>query len=380
MDVRPRRALLATLALLVVGSVLMPAVLADTHDYRISVDGSVPIPEQTKRIDESGVEGEFTFDAIKAADPGEEFTARVDGVPSGEGYNLRVSRFTDGGELRIQRSYAMTGNDETTVEAPDTPGVYFLSANTDNYESLYPFIVQEYDVDVDWGTVPDAAEVGSEVSVSAEITRSANPAERQQIKYVDVVIANEETLHNETLRPTEESKRSFTVSGSITVEETSLTPSGGPYALYVAARGPDTLEGLRIPVGISEQRAFEVTEPTTSTPTPSTTLTPTATSTRTPTDPVTPTSPPESSTQTATVPETPTTTDDTGTLPTLRPRNGTLVPGDNTTPTETGGIITPGAPETGGTDEETVTGGQPGFIVLATLLVLLFVAVLYRSG
>ena len=385
MDVRPRRALLATLALLVVGSVLMPAVLADTHDYRISVDGSVPVPEQTKRVDESGVEGEFTFDAIKAVDPGEEFTARVDGVPSGDAYSLQVHRFTDDGNLRTQRNYGMTGNDETTVEAPDTPGLYFLSANTDNFESLYPFIVQNYNVDVDWEEVPSAAESGSKIDVSATVTlRGKTVASR--IEDVEVVIANEGTLHNETIPRVDvaEDRRSFTYSGEVTVDEEVLSP-GDDYSLYVAARGPDTLEGLRIPVGISEQRAFEVTEPTTSTPTPSTTQTPTssvtptstASTTQTPTDPVTPTSTPGSSTQTATVPETPTTTEYTGTL---RPQTGTLAPGDNTTPTETGGIITPGAPETESTDEETVTGGQPGFIVVATLLVLLFVAVLYRSG
>jgi hypothetical protein len=377
MDVRSRRALLATLALLMVGSVLMPAVLADSHEYRISVDDSVPIPEQTKQIDESGVEGEFSFSAIKAVDPGERFTARVDGVPGGDAYSLRVERFTDDGSLRIQGNNAMTGNDEATVGAPDTPGLYFLSAYTDNYESLYPFIVEEYDVGVDWGTVPDAAEVGSEISVSAEITRSTNPADRQQIKYVDVVIANEETLHNETLRLTEHSETSFTVSGSVTIEEGSLSPDNGPYSMYVAARGPDTVEGLRIPVGISEQRVLDVTEPTTPTPTPS--ATPTQPSTSASTSSATPTATTEPEAQTATVPETPTATDDTGTLPTLRPPSETLVPKDDSTPTETGGIITPGAPETDGTDDETVTGGQPGFIIVATLLALLFVTMLYRN-
>jgi hypothetical protein len=373
MDVHSRRALLATLALLVVGSVLVPAVLADSHEYRISVDGSVPVPEQTKRIDESGVEGEFTFSAIKAVDPGERFTATVDGVPGGDSYRLRVERFSDDGTLRVRSINNMNGNDEATVEAPDRPGLYFLSAYTDTYESLYPFIVREYDVDVDWETVPDAAEVGSEISVSAEITRSTNPADRQQIQYVDVVIANEETLHNETLSLAEQSETAFTVSGSVTIDGESLPPDGGPYSVYVTARGPDTVEGLRIPVGISEQRAFEVMEPTTPTATPSATPIPPSIS------PATSTSTPGPATRTATVPETPAGTDDTGTLPTLRPPDETIVPEDTTTSTEPSGIITPGSPVTERTDDETVTNGQPGFIIAATLLVFLFVAVLYRT-
>lgn len=371
MDGRLRRVLLV-LPLLVVGSALMPAVPADGHEYRISVDGSVPVPEQTKQIDESGVEGEFSFSAIKPVDPGERFTARVDGVPGGDRYRLRVERFTDDGTLRIQASTTMTGNDQTTFEAPDTPGLYFLSAyNTEEsgYESLYPLIVQEYDVDVDWEETPSVAESGSKVDVSASLTLASKNGE-QNLEYVDVVVANEETLQNETIPRVDvaEDRSSFTYSGEITVDEDVL-PVGDDYVLYVAARGPDTVEGLQIPVGISEQRAFEVTEPTTPTPASSTTTTPT------PTDSVTPTS--GASTRTATVPATPTTTY-TGTL---RPQTGTLVPGDDSTPTETdGGIITPGSSGTGTTDGGTSTGGQPGFVVATTLLVLLFVAVLYRGG
>jgi hypothetical protein len=394
MDVRSRRVFLAALAVIVIGSVLTPAALADSHEYRISVDGSVPIPEQTKKIDESGVEGEFVFSAIRAADPGEQFTVAVSGVSGGDNYRLRVEEFTDGGELRVRDFSNMNGNDETTIGAPDSPGLYFLSAYTDNYESLYPLIIEEYDVDVDADEVPNVAEVGSEISIRADITRSVDPGpeDRQQIQYVDVVIANEETLENKTLKLVEKSETSFTVSGSITINENVLNPGGGPYSLYVAARGPEMIEGLRVPVGISEQRTLEVTEPSTptatpsptETPTPSTeatrspTETPTASPTLTPTPPTT-TGTTEGTSGPTTASDTPTDTDSPDTLPTLRPPNGTLQPKNEATPTDTGdGILTPGGDETESPGGETSTDGQPGFAVAAVVLAIIITATLLR--
>ncbi|MFB6228517.1 MAG: hypothetical protein ABEH88_08150 [Halobacteriales archaeon] len=410
MEARSRRVFVAALAFLVVGGVMMPVVLADSHEYRISVDGSVPIPEQTKEIDRSGVEGKFIFNAIKGVAPGEQFKAEVNGVPGGDSYRLRLEEFVDGDTPRIRSVDNMNGNGQATFTAPEDPGLYFLSAYTSTYESLYPIIVQKYSVTVDWGEVPSEAESGSEIDVHANITLATTRGKQSLGRGdVDVVIANEETLYNETIsydNKESEPPKYLIFNGKIRINGNSLPP-GDDYSVYVAARGPEKLEGLRVPVGISEQQAFEVTEPSTPASTPSPTPTPTPSPTSTPTPSPTTTATPSTtsasnlsstttstlpsttvpvdstSTETTASPETQTRTDNTGTLPdtlpTLQPTTGTLKPPDESTPTETeGGILTPGVAETESPGEQTTTDGQLGFTAITAVLVILFGAALLR--
>lgn len=353
MDTRSRRVFVAALVLTVAVGVITPATVADSHEYRISVNDSVPIPEQTREIDESGIEGEFVFTGIRAVDPGEEFTAEVSGIPDRESPTLNLKEFVDGETLRDRDFEYLDGDGRATFSAPEDPGLYFLAVDTGTLESLYPIIVQEYNVDVDWDTVPDSAKSGTEISVSAEITRSANPEDRTRVRYVDIVIANDEGIHSEAIPVVDGSETSFTVSGSITVDEDLLSPDDSPYSVYVAARGSETLEGLRVPVGVSEQRTLEVEDSPISTGSTG------------------------ESTGSTTAPETTTDTDDSGPLPTLRPPNGTLQPTNDPTPTGTeGGILTPGGAETKTPGGGTTTDGQPGLTVAIGVIGIMIAAAL----
>ena len=340
MDSRSRTFLVVAIAALVVGGVVGPGVLADSNDYEITVEGSLSIPEQ--KVNPEEVPGKFTVSSVKVVNPGEEFTAEID-APSGESYRVQL-RNPDGtnldtslgktGDSTIKVATGSSSDNPYRLDGDLSPGMYFIAIYGDdgNYKDIHPVLIEEYDVAVEWENVPTEGQSGAEISVTANVTRIAYGG--QSISYVDIVVTDGENFHNQSISLTPDYTSQYRVySGSVTLDSDSLPP-GDDYSVYVVARGSEKIKDLAVPVGVSERRAFSITEQPTATPTPVPTPTPTPTPTpppETPTPTPTPTPPPETPTPTP-PPETPTPTP----TPTPPPETPTPTPPPETpTPTLT---------------------------------------------
>jgi len=428
---RPR--LVVAIAVVVIGSVVGPTVLANLEGYEISVEGSIDVPDRT--IDPDEVPGNYTISAIGIVEPGKDIRVTVDG-PAGEVYDIQLR----GEDQQIKKAeYVQEGQTEAAFTTGDLPpGVYFVVVDpesSDEWAGIHPIVVEGYEVKGAWGALPESTEAGSEITVAASMgQRSESDQLLAEDTPADVVIkeVSGEAYQRISLSPSDGdySRTTFSFTKTIT-----LDVSPGEYNVYVAARGTGTINGENAPVGVnSSAGTIRVTGPSTPTPapTPTPTSTPTPTDTPTPTpspttlpptepptattlpptDPDTPTEPPDTPmeprdtpTEPPDTPTEPPTTEPPTTEPPTEPRDTLTGPPD--TPTEppdtpTDVVVTPppidtaeetptlarpstdtptddvvitpgsGTDGTDGTDDPTVTGGQPGFTLLGTIVVILF--------
>lgn len=344
---------LAVLCVLLVAAVGTPALAGPGET--LTIENSLDVPDRVATYDGTN----YTISAVRRADPGDTIRVSTTVVES-DSYRVHIRNRKD--DL-VDSSNRLTEN--TTVSFNLTgydPGTYLVGLNQDgSYRAIQPLVVRGFAVAA---TVPSEAQTGSEITVSADITRlrgSDDPT-------VQAVVGNDSHVVrvNATLR---DGRYEATVSLD------SLSP--GTYAGYVVVRGPDRAFGEPELLGVSDRTDLDVTASDTGGTGSGGTGGGTGGSGgtgATPSGP-TPTSSTESPTTTPTVSPSPTPTPGTPTSTSPTPTDGVITPRPTTS---VPGTTTTAAP---GSTTETPTDGtgtlQPGFGVLPSLAALVALAVLF---
>lgn len=219
--------------------------------FGVNISGSVDTPDR-----EVTVEGDqYPVSAIGVVAPGEPIEASVT-APDSASYDVYLYD-------EDRRAVEVISDAGTTVtfDGDYGAGSYVVAVWVDgNVRAVHPVVVKSYEVSVD---APDRAVVGSEVKFTVDVSNVAGTAE--ELDTVQVVVSKDG--EDEALTATKSGDGAYTVS-------TTLSESGD-YLVYANVRGPDTANGRKELLGVSESTTVEVREPT---------QTPTATATPTPTD------------------------------------------------------------------------------------------------
>lgn len=291
------------------------SVVADSS-YELSISGSTDTQDRTVTLQGN----DYTVSNIGVVAPGEQITADVT-APAGADYNVNL--YNRDGEI-IASDRMPDGSGTAQLDGHDQAGSYILAVYADgSVPTIHPLVISSYDVSLN---APATAEQGAATELTVDVSNVAGTAE--DLDTVQVVISKDG--EDEAVTATKSGDGSYTASTTFSEQ--------GDYIVYANVRGPDTANGRKELLGVSESTTVEVREPT---------QTATATSTATdtpnngggaPSDPATETttatpSPTQTATETATVTATSTVTETSTPTPTVSD-TATATPSNVVTPNQ----------------------------------------------
>lgn len=233
----------ALVVLCVVAMVLpvVPGVLA-AGPYGLDSPSAVDVPNQVVR----GA-GEFlTVREIARVDHGDPFRVEAT-APAGASYGVEL---VDMHGMTVDISNrTLRGNDSTAFETDYLrPGSYVaVLYDRGDARAALPVVVEGYGVTAE---APDAAEAGTDVTVSANLTESPGAPSKERVEVIVVDRSTNQMVVQRTMAADGDG-----YSTTIRLDEP------GEYGLCVNVRGERTVEGYEEILGFSNAHTLSVTAP-----------------------------------------------------------------------------------------------------------------------
>ena len=236
-----RRHTVILLICLVISSLTLVTVSAQSTEYDIMVDDSIDTPDRTITFDGQS----YVVTAVKQADPGDSVSMTVD-APSGnfvEVYVYNADRqIVDSKEIEADKSRPATVSFDLTDYSA---GSYAFALSYDGeIKAVHPLIVRAYDVST---TIPSEAAKDEQPTLSTTISQ-LRPGNKSGVEFV---IANDERT------------RRTDASGSDGNYEATVDLSSfdtGDYTVYATVRGTEQIAGNDSRLGLSQPETLSVTD------------------------------------------------------------------------------------------------------------------------
>lgn len=221
----------------VLGGLLTVGGVAGVQGYDLSVAGSVDTPDRTIPVDGH----QFTVTEVASVAPNGTLAVDVAAPDDGE-YELLLYD----SDRRIVTSVDAHANGSHEIQTDGLePGSYLLVLRDDEVRAVHPVVVDGYAVDVD---APDAAQTGTSTRVVVSVDGVQSSGEPHR---VTVVASNGE----ETVSAVAEREADGRYVAALDLAD--VPP--GEYAVLASVHGEEEVHGRQEPLGLSEERALEVT-------------------------------------------------------------------------------------------------------------------------